>query len=161
MSTKSVTMQKIEFNAPAHSRNTKAKYIMDGITLTTTTDENYIGFLVLAKNSIYRSIYACISSSIKCNYQPDIGYCKRIPFDNSLVEELLHTVHNHQVKLHFKATFSFPKLIPKNTQMTTLYTNWSLYDLLYLTESFCKVFSSLSYIRRISGLFITNAIWTH
>ncbi len=27
----------------------------------------------------------------------------------------------------FKATFSVHKLIPKNAQMTTLYTNWSLY----------------------------------
>ncbi len=26
-----------------------------------------------------------------------------------------------------KATFSIHKLIPKNAQMTTLYTNWSLY----------------------------------
>ena len=26
-----------------------------------------------------------------------------------------------------KATFSVHKLIPKNAQMTTLYTNWSLY----------------------------------
>ncbi len=29
----------------------------------------------------------------------------------------------------FKATFSFHKLIPKNAQMTTLYTNWSLSSL--------------------------------
>ncbi len=29
-----------------------------------------------------------------------------------------------------KATFSFHKLIPKNAQMTTLYTNWSLYTTL-------------------------------
>ncbi len=28
---------------------------------------------------------------------------------------------------YIKATFSFYKLIPKNTQMTTLYTNWSLH----------------------------------
>ncbi len=27
----------------------------------------------------------------------------------------------------FKATFSVHKLIPKNAQMTNLYTNWSLY----------------------------------
>ncbi len=29
--------------------------------------------------------------------------------------------------LMIKATFSFYKLIPKNAQMSTLYTNWSLY----------------------------------
>ncbi len=31
------------------------------------------------------------------------------------------------LKLILKATFSVDKLIPKHTQMTTLYTNWSLY----------------------------------
>ncbi len=65
-----------------------------------------------------------------------------------------------------KATFSFPKLIPSNAQMTNLYTNWSLYitfAMIYYIrqENFCKCFSSLSYIRRISGLFIVNAVWTH
>ncbi len=31
------------------------------------------------------------------------------------------------VNTNIKATFSFHKLIPENAQMTTLYTNWSLY----------------------------------
>ncbi len=66
----------------------------------------------------------------------------------------------------FKTTFSFHKIIPKNAQMTTLYTNYSLYitfTMIYYIrqESFCKSFSSLSYIRRISGLFIANAMLTH
>ncbi len=56
-----------------------------------------------------------------------------------------------------KAAFSVHKLIPRNTQMTTLHTNWSLYitfTMIYYIrqESFCKRFSSLSYIRRISSL---------
>ncbi len=65
-----------------------------------------------------------------------------------------------------KATFSVHKLIPKNAQMTTLYTNWSMYitfAMIYYIrqENICKSFASLSYIRRISGLFIANAMWTH
>ncbi len=31
------------------------------------------------------------------------------------------------IVLILKATFSVHKLIPQNAQMTTLYTNWSLY----------------------------------
>ncbi len=63
----------------------------------------------------------------------------------------------------FKASFSFYKLIPKNTQMTTLYTNLSLYitfTMIYYIrqEYFCKSFTSQSYIRRKSGLFIANAM---
>ncbi len=65
-----------------------------------------------------------------------------------------------------KATFSVDKLIPKNAQMTTLYTNWSLYItftmICYIRqEYFCKSLPSLSYIRMISSLFIANAMWTH
>ncbi len=69
-----------------------------------------------------------------------------------------------------KASFSFHKLISKNTQMTTLYTiiNVSLYItftmICYIRhEYFCKSFSLLSCIRRLtsggyvrSGLFIAN-----
>ncbi len=40
--------------------------------------------------------------------------------------------------MQIKATFSFHKLIPKNAQMTTLYTNW----LLYIT------FTMIYYIRQ-------------
>ncbi len=71
----------------------------------------------------------------------------------------------HLWKPHFKASFSVHKLIPKNTQMTTLYTNLSLYitfTMIYYIrqEQFCKRFWLLSFIRRISGLFIANAMWT-
>ncbi len=67
---------------------------------------------------------------------------------------------------YFKATFSFHKLIPKHAQMTTLYTNLSLYitfTMIYYIrqEKCCNSFSSLSYIRKISNLFIPNAMWTH
>ncbi len=65
-----------------------------------------------------------------------------------------------------KATFSLHKLIAKDDQMTTLYTNWSLYitfTMIYYIkeEEFFQSLSSLSYIRRILGLFIANAMWTH
>ncbi len=36
-------------------------------------------------------------------------------------------VTDHTLSTDIKATFSFHKLIPKNAQMTTLYTNWPLY----------------------------------
>ncbi len=42
-------------------------------------------------------------------------------FDKEECNQLLN------LYVHVKATFSFHKLIPKNTQMTTLYTYWSLY----------------------------------
>ncbi len=49
--------------------------------------------------------------------------------------------------------------------MSTLYSNLSLYINLTVInyirqEEFCKTFSSLSYIRRISGLVIANAMYT-
>ncbi len=68
-----------------------------------------------------------------------------------------------RVLSYFKATFSVHKLIPNNTQRTTLDTNLSLYTtftmIYYIRqEEFCKSFSSLSYIRRISDLFEANVM---
>ncbi len=84
---------------------------------------------------------------------------------------VVHTVAGLKPQLkgyqtHLKATFSVHKLIPKNAQMTTLFTNWPLYitfTMIYYIrqEQFCKSFSSLSYIRKISSLFIANAMWSH
>ncbi len=85
---------------------------------------------------------------------------KGIDYSREIFHYILYSV------FYFQASFSFHKLIPKNTHMTTLYTNLSLYITFTMInyirqESFCKSFSSLSYIRRISGLFIANAMWTH
>ncbi len=38
-----------------------------------------------------------------------------------------HCQHNRQTHTHFKATFSFHQIIPQYAQMTTLYSNLSLY----------------------------------
>ncbi len=43
------------------------------------------------------------------------------------------------VQEYFKATFSCHKLIPKNAQMTTLYTNWALYIIILDKNNFVKV----------------------
>ncbi len=73
----------------------------------------------------------------------------------------LHVFENHKLCcLKLKATFSVYKL---NAQMTISYTNWSLYTtftiIYYIRqEHICKRFSSISYIRRISGLFKANVM---
>ncbi len=106
---------------------------------------------------------SCVPTSTICSwttimtcYQTVLMKCSRPT--NSSTYTTQATVIN--------ATLSFHKLIPKNAQMTTLYTNLSLYitfTMIYYIrqELFGKCFSSLSYIKRISGLFIANALWTH
>ncbi len=71
------------------------------------------------------------------------------------------TKHMFQCAIQVKATFSVHKLIKKNTHMTTLYTNWyiTFTKIYYIRhEKYYKSFSSLSYIRRISGVFVANAM---
>ncbi len=44
---------------------------------------------------------------------------------NPTICDIWLIIWEHRVAI-FKATFSVQKIIKKNTQMTTLYTNWSL-----------------------------------
>ncbi len=64
------------------------------------------------------------------------------------------------------ASFSFHKLIPKTLKLLPYIlichcTSISPWYIILDKKDFVKCFSSLSYIRRISGLFIANAMWTH
>ncbi len=55
-----------------------------------------------------------------------VAYASNVfPWKNMI--RVLRFIDYVERKIYFKATFSFHKLIPKNAQMTTLHTNWSLY----------------------------------
>ncbi len=51
-----------------------------------------------------------------------------------------------------KATFSVQKLIPKNAQMTILYTNWSLYVTFSITNSCFKIDYEAFWIRSLQSV---------
>ncbi len=42
-------------------------------------------------------------------------------------KKIVSTIKIYYLFIYVKATFSVHKLIPQKAQMTTLYTNWSLY----------------------------------
>ncbi len=55
-------------------------------------------------------------------YMQGIVLCAYSNYKHLTIADLF-TIIDHMIK----ATFPIHKLIPKNVQMTTIYTNWSLY----------------------------------